>query len=264
MEQEERLYLTNRHPKIPVLYLIPKIHKNLSNPPGRPIISAMDSLLENTSRYIDSFLRPYVISLPSYIKDTGDFLRTIRDIYWEVDFKLMTLDVCSLYTCIDHSLGIESCEFFLKTRPLSYLQYTEMIVDMLRFCLQHNFFIFDNLFYRQTRGAAMGSCFSPSYANLLVGWWERQIADSIFGFDDHVVLWLRYIDDLFVIWNGSIYSAEQFVCKLNQNKFNLRFTSHIHATEVEFLDIKIQVSNHTLQTSLHKKIYCRQYFVACI
>ena len=146
LEVEEFQFLKNLYPKIPIMYLIPKIHKNPLSPPGRPIISAMGSLLESTSSYIDHYLRPFVLSLQSYIRDSTDFIKQIQGIHWETEFKLLTMDVSSLYTCIDQQKGIQCCKHFLKTRPLEYLEHTEMFCTMLEFCLQHNFFMFDDKF----------------------------------------------------------------------------------------------------------------------
>ena len=109
---------------------------------------------------------------------------------------------------------------------------------MLSFCLTHNFFLFDDTFYCQTQGAAMGACFSPSYANLFMGWWEDRIANNTEGFMQ-VLLWIRYIDDLFIIWKGSEESAIRFVNNLNQNNLNLHFTSHISSKTVVFLMWKL-------------------------
>lgn len=59
---------------IPTFYIIPKGHKSLKNPPGRPIVSKIKEPLEKTGRYLDSHLKEMVMSLKSYIKDTRDVL----------------------------------------------------------------------------------------------------------------------------------------------------------------------------------------------
>ncbi len=60
------------HPVTPVLYTLPKIHKPYKDvPPGRPIVSAIGSLTEKISAFIDFFLQPLVCSLPSYQRYNG-------------------------------------------------------------------------------------------------------------------------------------------------------------------------------------------------
>ncbi len=71
-------YLKIDKPKTPSFYLLPKIHKNILPPPGRPILSANDSPTERFSAFVDHFLQPYVPSISSFIKDAKDFVRKIE------------------------------------------------------------------------------------------------------------------------------------------------------------------------------------------
>lgn len=48
--------------RVPVMYYLPKVHKNLLQPPGRSIISVTDSISSKMGCYIDNFLQPLVIS----------------------------------------------------------------------------------------------------------------------------------------------------------------------------------------------------------
>ncbi len=63
-------------------YLLCKIHK--PDNPGRPIISGNGPPIENISLFVDSFLKPLVPYIPSYIHDTPDFLRKISSIQKQV------------------------------------------------------------------------------------------------------------------------------------------------------------------------------------
>lgn len=44
--------------------MLPKIHKSVKNPTGRPVISGSESPTEPVSKYIDYFIKPFVSSLP--------------------------------------------------------------------------------------------------------------------------------------------------------------------------------------------------------
>ncbi len=70
-------------------------------PPGRPIVSANCCPSERISGLVDHFLRPYVQKLPSFILDTPDLIRKIKQIPpLPTNTLLVTLDVVSLYTNI--------------------------------------------------------------------------------------------------------------------------------------------------------------------
>uniref|UniRef100_A0A8C1VAJ4 Uncharacterized protein n=1 Tax=Cyprinus carpio TaxID=7962 RepID=A0A8C1VAJ4_CYPCA len=71
--QEARSSIKFSYKEIPVFYILPVL-KSLVNPPGRPIVAGNNSLTEPLSNFVDLVLRPLVTSLPSYPRDTADFL----------------------------------------------------------------------------------------------------------------------------------------------------------------------------------------------
>ena len=62
------------------LNLLPKIHKRLENVPGRPVISNCGTHTEKVLEFLDSQLKPVMQSSRSYIKDSGDFIKKIKNI----------------------------------------------------------------------------------------------------------------------------------------------------------------------------------------
>ena len=70
-----------------IFYLLPKIHKETNKwtvpdkiPPGRPIVSDVNSESYAISKFIDYHLAPYATSHPAYVKNTYDFLDKIQTI----------------------------------------------------------------------------------------------------------------------------------------------------------------------------------------
>ena len=154
----------------------------------------------------------------------GDFLRRIEGLHWSDDMWLMGLDVVSLYTSIKHQDGIEACRYFLRARSLSLYFHNKMLLDMIMYCLKNIYFTFNGDYYRQVQGIAMGTCFAPNLANLLMGWWEHTVVEQLADYNAHVLMWLRFIDDLFIIWQGTDIQARSFIKDLNTNNLNLKFT----------------------------------------
>ena len=80
---------------------------------------------------------------------------------------LVTLDVASLYTNVPHKDGIQACRDALDQRTEKPIP-TERLCDMICMILTMNTFEFNNEFYVQKHGAAMGTKMAPAYANLFI------------------------------------------------------------------------------------------------
>lgn len=85
-------FVRTKHPKVVTFYNLPKIHKDPKNLPGCPIVSVNGAISENLSRVIDAYLQPYVLSLPSFVKDTIQFLQIIEELNIPGDFILVAID----------------------------------------------------------------------------------------------------------------------------------------------------------------------------
>lgn len=70
LDKNEKSYLIPVAPLIPIIYYLPKVHKSVTQPPGRPIISGINLVTPRIGRYIDFHLQPIVKLIPSYLKDT--------------------------------------------------------------------------------------------------------------------------------------------------------------------------------------------------
>lgn len=59
------------------IYFLKKIHKD---PMGiRPIVSSCESPTENISQFIDYWLQPHTRLLPSFLKDTNQFIQEVEN-----------------------------------------------------------------------------------------------------------------------------------------------------------------------------------------
>lgn len=259
LDKKEREYLVPLAPRLPVMYILPKIHKTLTNPPGRPIISGIDSVTSRVGKYIDFFLQPLVVGTPSYLKDTKHVLNILREVEWKATYMLVTADVASLYTSISHSLGHEAVRHFLYRDSSISITQCNFVMELLDFSMEHNHFWYGGAHYLQTKGVAMGAKFAPSMANLFMAKWEEDVVlkDS----PPQLVMWRRFIDDVLFIWDGDINSVTTFLSVLNNNDRGISLTHEASATQIHFLDLTITVVNGVITTSTHFKTTDRNSFI---
>ena len=143
------------------LYFLPKIHKGLSNVPGRPVISNCGTPTEKASEFLDYHLKLVMQRSWSYIKDSEDFIEKIKRISnIPDDAILVTADVVELYPSIPHELGLKTLEEALEKRDSIQIS-TSDLVKMAKFALQNNYFEFNGETKQQISGTAIGTKFAP-------------------------------------------------------------------------------------------------------
>lgn len=106
LTKSEYDYVRTTLPRIPTFYALPKLHKDMRQPSGMPIILGNGSITEKLSQFIDGHLQPYVLNLPSYVKDTMHLLQIIDGIHVPPKSLLVALDVEALYSSIPMIEGL--------------------------------------------------------------------------------------------------------------------------------------------------------------
>lgn len=112
ISKNTRDFLKNHHPITPTFYALPKTHKSLHKPPGRPIISGIGSLTQQASPLIDDYLCPHVESLPTYLKDTIHVLTVLEGLSVPTNSILASSDVEALYSSIPYVLYFSRFNMF--------------------------------------------------------------------------------------------------------------------------------------------------------
>ena len=121
----------------------------------------------NISKYVNYHLQPIVKEIPSYVKDTQDFLKKlekVNDIPQES--LLVTLDVKSLYTNISNNEGIRAVKESYEKYKEKTVSTKVIIKTFLSLILTMNNFVFNCTHYLQTMGCAMGTVCAAPYANI--------------------------------------------------------------------------------------------------
>ena len=96
----------------------------------------------------------------------------------------------------------------------------------------------------------MGTICSPVYANIFMAQFEKQHIYSYIK--NKSILYLRYIDDVFMVWTGTKQKLLIFLEKLNSKHKTIKFEHNISHSNISFLDTLVyKDKKNTLQTTLY-------------
>jgi hypothetical protein len=168
---------------------------------------------------------------------------------------LFSIDINSLYTNIETSLGLRAIKQAFDRFPDPQRPDKE-ILDLLELSLLRKDFNFNDEFYLQIHGTAMGKKFAPAFANLYMGFWEETafLKCQILPF-----LYLRYLDDIFGIWVSSMQDFECFLETLNTHHPAITTSHNIQREKLEFLDTQVLiVPSDGVTKSLATKVFFKE------
>ncbi len=232
-----------------MIYFLRKIHKSPHQ--VRPIVSGVNGPTELVSALVDSVLKPYVQLCPHVVQNTTQVINTLENLIVSKSCLLATSDVKSLYLRIPQEEATQLVLDRVYGHPYPPHFSRQSMTTLLRFILRDNIFTFNGRVYRQTCGVAMGTRCAPSLANLFMACVEEDFLRR--RMDQELTVptaWLRYLDDLLIIWEGSLSDLRSFAHQLDSFHPNIRFTTHIRQSSVEFLDIMIFKGARFAQTQV--------------
>ena len=199
--------------------------------------------------------------IASYIKDTNDFINKINNFTIPPNSLLVTMDVKSLYTSICNNEKIASVKkkndhYQNKAIP------TNIIATFLGLILTLHNFIFNSKCYLQMKGCAIGTICAPSYANIFMSEFEEKHIYPLIK--NKSVIYLRYTDNIFMVWIKSESELRQLINKINKKHQSIKFDLKFPKESIESLETLMYIDSKTrLQTTLYKRpTGCQNYLHA--
>ena len=245
-----RLYPTGA--SSPKFYGLPKVHKQ--GMPLRPIVSSIWAVTYGSAKELSKILKSLGEKSPHHVQNNQEFIQHLKGIHLGPDEIIISYDVKALFTSVPIQPSLNIIEKLLEEDP-GLQQRTSMtvknIICLLEFCLRSTYFTFQNLYYEQVEGAAMGSPISPIVANLYVENFEiRAISTSLHP----PMMWTRFVDDTCVVINAA--HKQEFLEHINSINPHIQFTSEDSKPDgsMPLLDMMITpTEDGRLSTTVYRK-----------
>ena len=84
-----------------------------------------------------------------------------------------------------------------------------------------------------------------SFANTFMGWFE---AKFVYTYELQPLMWVSFIDDIFLIWQHGHDSLKLFEDHLNNCLDSIKFETETSTEEVHFLDVIVRLSGNVIST----------------
>jgi hypothetical protein len=225
---------------VPKFHVLPKLHKAYTFPdiPSRPIAGATNWITTSMSVLLDSKLQSLLDDHPLILKNSQSLLQKFHDVPVNPNSILVTLDVTALYPNINID---RLCDNVLAGHPT--------LQRIARFVLKNNYVQYGNEVFEQIDGIAMGTNCAVNLANLYCA----HFLDPHLSNHTLVSLFGRFIDDIFLLWNGTEAELLTFINDAQSICPGIQFTFKYSSSSIDFLDLKIENSPLGLNWSTHQK-----------
>ena len=95
----------------------------------------------------------------------------------------------------------------------------------------------------------MGTKCALNYANIFMGWFEEKFTFPLLtNLSD---FYLRFIDDIFLTWNGTKTEFDEFFKKINECRPSIKFEYEMPKTEINFLGTTVLKVDNKLRTKVY-------------
>ncbi len=235
-------------------YMLPKIHKSVLG--WRPIIPATGTWNACPAKVVDYYLQILVKNTTSYLKNTTELINTIEHLETFTQetltekIWLITADVEALYPSIPLREAFSITANLVK---INHKNIASPLIMMLHWVLFSNTFKYNNKSYLQLNGVATGSPVAPSVANLFMAHLENDVLDR---WRDKLILYKRYIDDIIIIFKGTVEEVEECKHSFNNMHSKIKLTWTVDEQNTTFLDLIIFKGGrypHKLDYKVHQK-----------
>jgi hypothetical protein len=232
--------------KFPNFYVLPKIHKP-GNLTSRPITGAVNWITTPISTILESRLQEAMLLIPNILKNSHQLVLELEQFNQSTDtpkkFYIITGDVNALYPSINQRRLIHLFNTLGQNKFMD-------LIPLIEFILENAYTKYNGKIFLQKNGIPMGTNAAVALANIYMGNIDEYITDR-----PRCIYYRRFIDDLFLIWDGTLEEWQKVANFSNKIIPDIQINWQDPSDRQIFLDIDIRIDpfNGKLITSPYQK-----------
>ena len=228
-----------------------KVHKQ--EYPIRPVVNNINSPTHDIARYFNKILLN-LIELPyTYnVSNSSTLAMDLTKLRITPQHKCITLDVKDLYVNIPIKEILDIVNKHLRRNNIDK-QTTEQCIGLLGVILNNSYFTFNNKYYTNNKGIAMGSPISGTIAEIFLQHYEQLYVKHLIE-RQSIKYYTRYVDDIFIIFDSTKITEDEITASTTGIHKNIELMQNLETNEqIEHLDLLISRQADHLETDIYRK-----------
>ena len=219
----------------------------------RPIVCCAGTLMNCLSKWLDYWLQKLRPHVSTYIKDSNDLINKLKALgVLPPNVWVFTADADSMYTNIDTAHALLVIGIWLDSLDLPDGFPLKAVKEAMKLVMENNIFEWGDLYFLQLLGTAMGTSAACMWATIYFA--IHEMGFIIPKYVDNLLLFYRFIDDIFGIWLGDRSGPLWEEFKRDISSFGkLTWTFVEPSSSVDFLDLTVTIEQGRIVTKTFQK-----------
>jgi hypothetical protein len=239
------------NPTAPGIRGLPKIHK--VNCPIRPIINWKNAPAYKLAKTLNSLLHFY-IPLPNVfnVKNSVHLMEDLKNFHCTETTKFASFNIENMYPNVPTDELISIIRHMSNHNQID-TNTIQNLLSLTSTILEQNYFTFNNTYYSQTTGLAMGAPSSAVLSEIYLQYLEHTALIDILA-RSNILSYYRYIDDILVLYDATITNINELHNQINNISTTLKFTLETEKqNQINFLDLTLRNNNGIISFNIYRK-----------
>jgi hypothetical protein len=213
-----------------------EIHK--PNIPIRPIINWRNAPGYKVAKHLTKLLQNYLDLPYTYNAHNSTHLMThLKTIDLNSDTSICSFDIKNMYTNIPRKDIINITNNVLENNIQIEVSTQKEIIHIMRIIMKQNYYQFEQQYYEQTEGLAIGAPVSAILVDIFIQYMEHKHIYPILRTRE-IVAYYRYVDDILVTYGQHKTNIEQTLEEFNDIQPTIKCMIEREQKEkINYLDI---------------------------